>query len=89
LDDLLVLLSLMPVNAIVAVPTPFCCYVDVAVKFGRMSKKQRERVEDEANFHKQQMNMLMDGSMPPPPVYNGDKSPSPTNNNNEGKLLQR
>ncbi|XP_074037493.1 nuclear hormone receptor 3 ROR-beta isoform X3 [Leptinotarsa decemlineata] len=26
-----------------------------AVKFGRMSKKQREKVEDEVNYHKQQM----------------------------------
>lgn len=26
-----------------------------AVKFGRMSKKQREKVEDEVRFHKAQM----------------------------------
>ena len=34
-----------------------CCAVCKAVKFGRMSKKQRERVEDEANFHKQRQRL--------------------------------
>lgn len=29
--------------------------LDVAVKFGRMSKKQREKVEDEVRFHRAQM----------------------------------
>ena len=27
----------------------------IAVKFGRMSKKQREKVEDEVRFHRAQM----------------------------------
>lgn len=58
----------------------------LAVKFGRMSKKQRERVEDEANFHKRRLSQLMDGSVPA--AYD-EKSTSPTNNNNEGELLQR
>ncbi|XP_064645719.1 probable nuclear hormone receptor HR3 isoform X6 [Lineus longissimus] len=37
-----------------------------AVKFGRMSKKQRERVEDEANYHKRSRMNGFDGS---PPAY--------------------
>lgn len=48
-----------------------------AVKFGRMSKKQRERVEDEANFHKRRLTE-MTGSV----HYDDmDKPLSPTNNN--------
>ena len=58
-----------------------------AVKFGRMSKKQRERVEDEANYHKRRLSQLMDGSLPIP--FSDDKLPSLTNNNNEGEMLQR
>lgn len=30
-------------------------FVCTAVKFGRMSKKQREKVEDEVRFHRAQM----------------------------------
>lgn len=30
-------------------------YIFAAVKFGRMSKKQREKVEDEVRFHRAQM----------------------------------
>ncbi|ELU11015.1 hypothetical protein CAPTEDRAFT_176212 [Capitella teleta] len=47
-----------------------------AVKFGRMSKKQRERVEDEANYHKQRLTGYPAMS---PPLY---EQTSPTNNNN-------
>ncbi|XP_074661172.1 putative nuclear hormone receptor HR3 isoform X2 [Tubulanus polymorphus] len=39
-----------------------------AVKFGRMSKKQRERVEDEANFHKRNRT-LSNGYDSSPPMY--------------------
>lgn len=28
------------------------CYFSVAVKFGRMSKRQREMVQDEVKYHK-------------------------------------
>ena len=31
----------------------FCCTFVTAVKFGRMSKKQREKVEDEVRYHKE------------------------------------
>lgn len=30
-------------------------HIFIAVKFGRMSKKQREKVEDEVRFHRAQM----------------------------------
>jgi len=53
----------------------------VAVKFGRMSKKQRERVEDEANFHKRRQNEMSTSNV----CYvdaDADRSPlSPSNNN--------
>ena len=42
----------------------------VAVKFGRMSKKQREKVEDEANFHKRNRLNGFDGP------YNGAATPN-------------
>lgn len=36
-----------------------------AVKFGRMSKKQREKVEDEAKYHKSRMSgMSEEGLLP-------------------------
>lgn len=44
-----------------------------AVKFGRMSKKQRERVEDEANYVKQSR---MNG-------YDTTCGMPPSNNNNQ------
>lgn len=34
-----------------------------AVKFGRMSKKQREKVEDEVRYHKAQMRQTPDSSV--------------------------
>lgn len=33
----------------------FMLFFIAAVKFGRMSKKQREKVEDEVRFHRAQM----------------------------------
>jgi len=51
-----------------------------------MSKKQRERVEDEANFHKRRLSQqLADG----PDVLCEEKPPGLPNNNNEGEMLQR
>lgn len=37
-----------------------------AVKFGRMSKKQREKVEDEVRFHRAQMGLTSNPSTPTP-----------------------
>lgn len=53
----------------------------LAVKFGRMSKKQREKVEDEAKYHKSRMSGLSeDGSSPrSTSICANDTS---TNNNN-------
>ena len=53
------------------------CLAVVAVKFGRMSKKQREKVEDEANYHKQRLN----GLSPDNSFTYSNGSLSPTNNN--------
>ena len=62
--------------------TPCTLYTSIfaAVKFGRMSKKQREKVEDEANFHKQRLNGfgMVDGF----PSLLDPNELSPTNNNN-------
>lgn len=43
-----------------------------AVKFGRMSKKQREKVEDEVRFHRAQL------VRPPGQTTNGGQPPTPT-----------
>lgn len=40
-----------------------------AVKFGRMSKKQREKVEDEVRFHRAQMRAQNDAERPDSSVY--------------------
>lgn len=37
-------------------------YIYIAVKFGRMSKKQREKVEDEVRFHRAQMRAQNDAA---------------------------
>lgn len=37
-------------------------YKNLAVKFGRMSKKQREKVEDEVRFHRAQMRAQSDAA---------------------------
>ena len=60
------------------------CVLTVAVKFGRMSKKQRERVEDEANFHKQRLGQVSTSGV----CYddNNDKLISPTNNNDSADV---
>jgi len=57
------------------------CVSVTAVKFGRMSKKQRERVEDEANFHKRRLSEVTPVSVCHDDV---DKPGSPTNNNISG-----
>jgi len=44
----------------------------IAVKFGRMSKKQREKVEDEVRFHRAQL------VRPPGQTTNGGQPPTPT-----------
>ncbi len=62
----------------------YVAYLLLAVKFGRMSKKQRERVEDEANFHKSRLSVSIDGS---PVQFNS--SPSPTNNNQYGLVFHK
>lgn len=41
----------------------------LAVKFGRMSKKQREKVEDEVRFHRAQMRAQNDAERPDSSVY--------------------
>lgn len=41
----------------------------IAVKFGRMSKKQREKVEDEVRFHRAQMRAQNDAERPDSSVY--------------------
>lgn len=40
----------------------FINYNFLAVKFGRMSKKQREKVEDEVRFHRAQMRAQNDAA---------------------------
>lgn len=42
-----------------------------AVKFGRMSKKQREKVEDEVRFHRAQMRAQTDAA--PDSVYDAQQ----------------
>lgn len=49
-----------------------------AVKFGRMSKKQREKVEDEVRFHRQQQLVRPPGA---PPTTNGPSSGAPPSSN--------
>lgn len=38
------------------------CVLVSAVKFGRMSKKQREKVEDEVRFHRAQLRAQSDAA---------------------------
>ncbi|XP_037092929.1 probable nuclear hormone receptor HR3 isoform X2 [Pollicipes pollicipes] len=48
-----------------------------AVKFGRMSKKQREKVEDEVRFYRGKMVLAAEGSSPDSSVYpDGHQMPS-------------
>lgn len=46
-----------------------CVFFVLAVKFGRMSKKQREKVEDEVRFHRAQMRAQNDAERPDSSVY--------------------
>lgn len=48
-----------------------------AVKFGRMSKKQREKVEEEVNFHQSQSRLRASGTSPDP--WQGPDSTAPSN----------
>lgn len=50
-----------------------------AVKFGRMSKKQREKVEDEAKYHKSRMSGMSEEGLLPLSTSLG--SDAPINNN--------
>ena len=62
--------------------------LSAAVKFGRMSKKQRERVENEANFHKRRLSQQSPGNG----CYdNVDKQVRTSDNNNSdhGDRLKR
>jgi len=58
-----------------------CFSLREAVKFGRMSKKQREKVEDEANYHKRRLSRLSD-DLPTSPYHGAVGSPTNNNNNN-------
>merc|ERR1719225_2292585 len=48
-----------------------------AVKFGRMSKKQREKVEEEVNYHQSQSRLRSSGTSPDP--WQGPDSTAPSN----------
>jgi len=48
-----------------------------AVKFGRMSKKQREKVEEEVNYHQTQSRLRSSGTSPDP--WQGPDSTAPSN----------
>ncbi|KAG1675531.1 putative nuclear hormone receptor HR3 [Nymphon striatum] len=52
-----------------------------AVKFGRMSKKQREKVEDEVRYHRAQMRQQQEASATSPDssVFNQTQQPSSSN----------
>lgn len=51
------------------------CFI-AAVKFGRMSKKQREKVEDEVRYHKAQMRVQTEISTPDSSVFDQSQTPS-------------
>lgn len=52
-----------------------------AVKFGRMSKKQREKVEEEVRYHRAQMRAQQEASATSPDssVFNQTQQPSSSN----------
>jgi len=58
------------------------CLSLLAVKFGRMSKKQREKVEDEAKYHKSRMSGLSSEDGESPRSTSICANDSSTNNNN-------
>ena len=47
-----------------------------AVKFGRMSKKQREKVEDEVRYHRAQMKAQQTEPSPDSSVFDSQQQPS-------------
>jgi len=72
-----------------------CDYVAIlvplltAVKFGRMSKKQREHVENEANFHKHRLSQMTGSSVGYDDVEKPNSPTSRNNNNGHGDHLNR
>ena len=50
--------------------------VVVAVKFGRMSKKQREKVEDEVRYHRAQMKAQQAETSPDSSVFDNQQPSS-------------
>jgi len=51
-----------------------CC--TTAVKFGRMSKKQREKVEDEVRYHRAQMKAQQGAETSPDSSFIDNQQPS-------------
>lgn len=47
-----------------------------AVKFGRMSKKQREKVEDEVRYHRAQLRAQTETIVPDSSVFDQQQTPS-------------
>lgn len=48
----------------------------IAVKFGRMSKKQREKVEDEVRYHRAQMKAQQAETSPDSSVFDNQQPSS-------------
>ena len=51
-------------------------FLFLAVKFGRMSKKQREKVEDEVRYHRAQMKAQQAETSPDSSVFLDNQQPS-------------
>ena len=51
-------------------------YLFLAVKFGRMSKKQREKVEDEVRYHRAQMKAQQAETSPDSSVFDNQQPSS-------------
>ena len=54
----------------------FCFLFFLAVKFGRMSKKQREKVEDEVRYHRAQMKAQQAETSPDSSVFDNQQPSS-------------
>ena len=54
----------------------FCFFFFLAVKFGRMSKKQREKVEDEVRYHRAQMKAQQAETSPDSSVFDNQQPSS-------------
>ena len=54
----------------------FCFCFFLAVKFGRMSKKQREKVEDEVRYHRAQMKAQQAETSPDSSVFDNQQPSS-------------